>query len=395
MSLKLLTFTTLYPSASQPNHGVFVENRLRHLRERHDVESVVIAPVPWFPSSNSRFGRMADYARTPKEENRHGIQVFHPRYLVIPKIGMRIAPYSLASVGWAMVRRLIRNGMSFDMIDAHYLYPDAVAAARLGKLLNIPVVATARGSDITQIANLPGPRADIQQALQDIQHVITVSEALRKGVIALGKNPSEVTTLRNGVDIDVFKPLDKEECRIKLGIRGGYCLLSVGHLIERKRHHLAIEAIAGLDNATLYILGNGPERDSLLQLASKLGVVDRVKLVGSVPHAELSTWYSAADAIFLCSSREGWANVLLESMACGTPVIASDIPGNDEVVREDAAGIIVKTNDAAGFIDAANKLFLNPPSRLATRAYAEKHDWNETSDGQMKIMQHLLQGQNL
>src|SRR5262249_7864607 len=86
--IRILTATTLYPNAAQLSHGVFVENRIRHLVATGVVDLQVIAPVPWFPFSNVAFGRYGRYAAAPRTEVRHGISVRHPRYLVIPKIGM-------------------------------------------------------------------------------------------------------------------------------------------------------------------------------------------------------------------------------------------------------------------------------------------------------------------
>jgi len=94
--MKILTFSTLYPNAARPRHGIFVETQLRQQLKTGQVESMVVAPVPWFPSRNPLFGEYALHASAPREEQRHGIQVLHPRYLVLPKIGMTLAPYLLA-----------------------------------------------------------------------------------------------------------------------------------------------------------------------------------------------------------------------------------------------------------------------------------------------------------
>jgi hypothetical protein len=149
--MKLLTFSTLFPNAVHPSHGIFVETRLRYLMASGKVESRVVAPVPWFPSGNPRFGRYADYARVPAEEQRHGIQISHPRYMLLPKIGMQVAPWLLARSVKAQIGRIIDEGYDFDVLDAHYFYPDGVAAVMLGKYFNKPVVITARGTDINLI----------------------------------------------------------------------------------------------------------------------------------------------------------------------------------------------------------------------------------------------------
>lgn len=382
--MRLLTFSTLYPNAERPNHGVFVENRLRHLVGSQPVTSTVLAPVPWFPSGDARFGDWARNAHVPRREERHGLIVHHPRYPVLPKVGMLAAPWLLHQASLRAIRRLMWDGLRFDVIDAHYLYPDGVAAAWLGRRLGVPVVMTARGSDVTQIAQMPAPGRMVSAAVRAAAGVITVSSALRDGVIALGAEPERVRVLRNGVDLDAFRPpADRAAARAALGLTRP-ALISVGHLIPRKGHDLTIRAMALLPEWELVVLGEGPERAALEGLIASLGVQDRVRLLGVRPHGQLAACYGAADLMALSSSREGWANVLLESMACGTAVVASDIPGNPEVVGRREAGLIVPRTPegiAAGVLD----LWAAMPERAATRGYAEGFGWGETSAGGYEV----------
>lgn len=385
--LRLLTFSTLFPSAERPNHGVFVENRLRHLVATRPVESTVMAPVPYFPFKTARFRSWSQHARTPRREVRHGVTVHHPRYPLLPKLGMSTAPLMLYLASLRALRCLMADGLQFDVIDAHYLYPDGVAAVWLGRRLGRPVVLTARGSDVTQIAHHPLPRQLIRAAVQEAVAVITVSAALRQGVIELGAPAGQVQVLRNGVDLDAFHPVPREAARLALGMTRP-TLLSVGHLIERKGHALTIQAMRLLPEWDLVILGEGPDRPALEALVGKLGLTGRVRLLGGRPHGELLRYYSAADAMVLASSREGWANVLLEAMACGTPVIASDIPGNREVVRSlDAGRVVARTPEA--IMAGVRALFAVPPDRNATRAYAEQFGWGETSMGQFELFRAI------
>src|SRR5215470_9281912 len=173
--IRLVTFSTLYPNAVQPAHGIFVETRLRHLLASRQVESRVVAPVPWFPSGFTVFGRYGEYSRVPRAERRYGISVAHPRYVAIPKVGMRCAPALLARGALPALLRLRAEGYDFDAIDAHYFYPDGVAASALGRRLGCPVVITARGDDIDVIAALPGARAAIRRAAQNAAAIIAVS----------------------------------------------------------------------------------------------------------------------------------------------------------------------------------------------------------------------------
>jgi glycosyltransferase involved in cell wall biosynthesis len=388
--LRILTFSTLYPSEARPSHGIFVENRLKHLMETRRIDARVMAPVPWFPFRARGFGEASSFAKTPKSEVRCGISVAHPRYPLIPKIGMNLAPFFLAAWMLPSLRRL-QEEWDFDLIDAHYFYPDGVAAILLGRALGKPVTVTARGTDINLIPRYLVPRRLIQMAADRAAAIITVSQALKDALALLGVPPSKITVLRNGVDLDAFRPVDRESVRANLGITGKI-LLSVGHLIERKGHHLVISALPHLTGFNLVIAGDGPERGRLKSLARELGVSDRLRFTGAVPHTELYCLYGAADALVLASSREGWPNVLLEAMACGTPVVATAVWGTPEVVSSPAAGVLMESRSVAGVVAAVNTLFQQLPDRNETRAFAERFSWDETSAGQLKVFERVVDG---
>ena len=387
--LRLLTFSTLFPNAEHPNHGIFVENRLRALVATGAVRSTILAPVPYFPSSHPRFGAWARHARVPPIEERHGLVVHHPRYTLIPRFGMSLAPAALFAASLRAARRLIAEGLVIDLIDAHYFYPDGIAAVWLARRLGVPVVVTARGSDVTHFPNFAWPRHLLRRAIARADGLIAVSEALKAVLVGLGAPAGRVEVLRNGVDAALFRPVDRQAARQALGLTRP-TLLSVGHLIERKGHDRAIGAMRLLAGHELLIVGEGPERARLEAQIVSSGLADRVRLLGARPHAELPAIYGAADALVLASSREGWANVLLEAMACGTPVVASPIPGNPEVVREPEAGVIAPENTADGIAIAVRTLFASRPDRNATRAYAERFGWQATSDGQLRLFRRML-----
>ena len=389
--MKVLLFSSLYPSTVRPIHGIFVETRLRELLKTGQVQAQVVAPVPWFPSKSPRFGEYAQFAATPRFEHRNGLDVHHPRYLLLPKVGMNLAPYTMALGALPTVRRLQREGFDFDLIDAHYYYPDGVAAGLLAKWLGKPFFVTARGTDLNLIPEYPFPRKLILKTASAASGSIGVCKALIDSLEQLGADPVKLHTLRNGVDLERFTPEPRELARQRLGLQTqGPYLLSVGHLIERKGHHIAIEALAALPGVTLLIAGSGPEERALKSLASRLGVSDRVHWAGVVPQTELKWWYSAADVLTLCSSREGWANVLLEAMACGTPVIATDIWGTSEVVSTEAAGRLMARRDARALADAWHDLMSAMPARAATRQYAEGFSWNATTQGQLQLFESVV-----
>ncbi|MDO8706943.1 MAG: glycosyltransferase family 4 protein [Sulfuricaulis sp.] len=386
--MKILTFTTLYPNSVKPHHGVFVETRLRHLVASGAVQSLVVAPVPWFPTAHAVFGRYGVNARLARREQRHGLTVLHPRYPVIPKVGMILAPFLLAAAMLPVVRRILAEGYDFDLIDAHYFYPDGVAAVMLARHFGKPVVVTARGTDINLIPQYRWPRKLILWAASRATGIIAVSRALKQALVQMAVTEEKITVLRNGVDLQLFQPMDRAAERHRLGL-SRTTLLSVGNLIRSKGHDVAIEALVDLPDVELLIIGDGEDGPALGSLAQALGVANRVRFIGRVRQEDLKAYYTAADALVLPSVREGWTNVLLESMACGTPVIANRVGGTPEIVRRPEAGLLVEERTPVAFSRAVRQLMENYPDRRATRAYAEQFDWDETTQGQVTLFQRL------
>jgi teichuronic acid biosynthesis glycosyltransferase TuaC len=391
-ALRVLTFTTLYPNAAKPNHGVFVENRLRQTRARHELHATVVAPVPFFPFTAEMFGAYARFARTPEHEERHSVQVYHPRYLSIPKIGMNVAASLLYRGGLTACRLHQLNKKTIDVIDAHYFYPDGVAAAWLSKALGIPFVVTSRGTDLNVLANFPRVRRQILWAAEQAAAVITVSGALRQRAIEVGIEAKKIGVLRNGVDLDEFTPQEREASRRQFGA-SGFTVVSVGNLVPLKGHDLTIEAVASMPDATLLIAGGGPLRDALSARAAALGVADRVKLLGEVPHGQLARLYSAADVSVLMSEREGWANVLLESMACGTAVVATRVGGNAEAITSPAAGALLAERSSTALAAALRAFRQSPNDRAATRRYAEGFGWGAVAAGNFALLKAASTGE--
>ena len=391
--LKILTFSTLFPSSVRPGHGIFVETRLRELLSSGKVEARVVAPVPWFFSTHPRFGEYARLAQTPTRETRHGLDVQHPRYFLPPKIGMNIAPFTIALGARPAIQRLRDEGFDFDVIDAHYYYPDGVAAALLARYFKKPLTITARGTDLNLIPQHALPRRMIQWAASRATASIGVCAALVDVLRQWDIPQDRLHVMRNGVDLERFRPVPQGMVRAELGLNGSPLLISVGYLIERKGHHIAIDALAKLlpnhPQARLIIVGDGEQLESLRDLCKRLNVQDRVTFTGALPNAELFRWYCSADVMILASSREGWANVLLESMACGTPVVAARIWGTPEVVSEEVAGRLVDQRDGSAFAAAISSLLSDYPDRSRVRAFAEKFSWKSTTDAQVALFNQI------
>ena len=361
--LRVLTFTTLYPNEAMPTFATFVEQRLRQLVASGEVDTRVVAPVPWFPFKAERFEPYARYARIPIREMRHGLDLWHPRFLVVPKVGMLLTPFTLFRAAIPAVNSLMAEGFDFDLIDAHYLYPDGVCGAMLARRFGKPLILTARGSDVNVIAKMRRPGRMIFSAIDHANAVITVSAALRDSLIGLGVDSAKITVIRNGVDTTLFRETDREETRRKLGIEGRL-LISVGNLI--------------------------PLKGALEGLAREMDVSGRVTFVGAVPQSELPALYSAADALILASSNEGLPNVIMEAIACGTPVIATKVGGIPEIIDSRAAGIVLEERSDSAIADAVTSLFSDPPGRIATAKLAENFRWSETTAAQLALFRRIV-----
>lgn len=342
----------------------------------------VIAPVPWFPTGHRIFGRYGQFAKVPASEIRHDIDVLHPRFPVIPKIGARLTPYFLFRAMKKSAIALKEQGYDPDVIDAHYLYPDGVAAVMLGRFLNKPVILTARGSDVTEIGQMAGYRDRIAQACNGADHIITVSNSLRHLIEKMGVT-TPMTTLRNGVDLDMFPFQARPE-------NDRFRLVFAGWLIRRKRVDLVLEAAALLEDVDVDIAGSGPEESALRGQAHRLGIADRVHFLGQKKPDEMPQLFANADTLILPSEREGWANVLLEAMATGTPVVASAVDGAVDLITDPVAGRLVTSQNGRAYAEAIQDIRRAGIERQKVHAFARGFGWQETSKGQARIFKALV-----
>jgi len=389
--MNVLVFTTLFPNDVQARHGIFIENRVKELIKRYpDVKVTVVAPVPYFPSFIP-ISNYAEFANVSNIEHRNGYEVFHPKYLVIPKIGMNITPFFLYHTAKRLIRSLQARGYEFDVIDAHYFYPDGVVANWLAKTFNLPVSVTARGSDINVIPDNKIAKKRIVEALASNDANVAVGEVLASKVDDL-YSQANCQVLRNGVDLDVFRPYEKATCIEKIGLPEGFenkIIISIGNLIPLKGHHLVIEALRDFPDCRLIILGEGNYRNHLEQLINELNLQDRVFLPGNIEQKMLPFYYSLADVKVLASSREGLANVLLESLACGTPVLATNVGGAKEVVSSEIAGEVIEERSVSAISQGLTRILGRKYERKAISKYAERFSWATTSKLQYELLSKL------
>lgn len=381
--MNILTYTNLYPNRVNPSHGIFVERRLQLLSRGTDIRPAVVAPVPWFPSTARIFGRHAVMAQIERQAVRSGIPVYYPRYPVIPKLGMNMAAHLMAAGTKRPVQAAISAHGGAQLIDAHYFYPDGVAAGMIARSLGIPYVITARGSDINLIANFRWPRRLMLRAAAGAAAIIAVSRALAEAMACIGIPPDRIHVLRNGVDLDFFRPATDATVPAR---KSEPQFLSVGALKASKGHDIAIRFIAGIDGAQLTIAGAGPDEQTLKRLAADLGVAGRIRFTGILDAESLRDCYQSADALILMSAREGMPNVILESLACGTPVLATGVGGIPEILNVPSAGVVVDDRSAAALASAWRELCDRGVMREDVRCHAEGYSWHDTVAGLARLM---------
>lgn len=377
----VVVLSSLFPSTAQPMAGLFIRERMFRVGQRMPLS--VVAPSPWFPLQGllRRF-KPGFRPGAPRHETQQGLDVWFPRFFSLPGALKRLDGWFMALGAWPRLRALQRAGR-LDLLDAHFGYPDGDAAVRLGRWLKVPVTITMRGTE-SRHAQDPILRPLLAQALHHADRVFAVSESLRQVALDLGVPPERVRVVGNGVDLERFRPIDKAQARTALGLpQDARVLVSVGGLCERKGFHRVIECLPplreqGIDVHLLVVGGASPEGDwgdRLRAQARHAGLEARVHFTGAVASAELHRVLSAADVFVLATRNEGWANVFLEAMACGLPVVTTAVGGNAEVVCRPELGTVVTFGDAAALTQALRAALAQAWDRALIRQYAQANAW--------------------
>lgn len=380
--LRVVLFCTVFPNPAQPGLGIFVRERLRHLAPHVDV--TVVAPVPWFPGAHLL--RKNYRPRVVRREEQDGLPVLHPRFLSFPGIFKSLDGVLLALSSLACLWRL-RRRFPFKLIDAHFCYPEGVAACLLGWFMRVPVTITLRGT-LPKLARYRLRRWQMAWALRRCDALFAVARSLLDAAVAIGAPPGKGVVAPNGVDVEKFPAIPQDLARSALGLPAqGEIVISVGALTARKGFQRIIRLLPRLlerfPRLSLVVVGGpsveGDNRAELEALANRLGVAERVRLTGSQPHAELHKWLSAADCFCLATANEGWANVLGEALACGLPVVTTDVGGNREVVDSPAVGMVVPFGDEEALYQALATALERRWDRSAIRARAVQRNWQATA----------------
>ncbi len=379
--MRILTFTSLFPNTLNSNFGIFIFQRTSHLAKRDGNLVEVVAPVPYAPKFLRRTGR-GSVAAIPATEVIGDLRVHHPRYPLVPKVSMPLHGLLMYAGCMASVKRL-HEQHRFDCIDAHYVFPDGLAAVLIGRSLGVPVVVTARGSDIHTFRDFATIRPQIRWVLRNAAAVVAVSNSLATMMRELEPALHDVHVIGNGVDGRCFFREDRLAARVKLGLDPqDKVVVSVAALKPVKGPDLLVRAASLLKqnfaHCKVLFAGAGPELDTLQRLAKQLDCADVCRFVGPVPNEQLRTYFSAADVSCLASREEGWPNVILESLACGTPVVATRVGAAPQLLADPELGIIVDpTPDAicAGLSQTLEQRW-NPQT---ISAYAKGHTWENVA----------------
>lgn len=378
----IVVFSTLFPHPGQPNAGVFIRERM--FRVAAQLPLLVVAPQPWFPLQGLiRRWRPHFRPSAPLHEEQYGVEVYHPRFFSVPGLFKSLDGLFMALASYRLMRKLRRAGR-LDVIDAHFAYPDGYAATLLGRWLGVPVTITLRGTEPRHSTD-KSLRPKVMAALHAAAKVFSVADSLRRLALGLGVPVERTLVVGNGVDAEKFRPMDQAQARQQLGLPAdAQVLISVGGLCERKGFHRVIDCLPELraQHPQLhYLIVGGPsaEGDNFVELrqqVERLGLQDCVHFLGAMPSDQLRLPLSAADVFVLATRNEGWANVFLEAMACGLPVVTTDVGGNAEVVCEPALGTVVPFGDQSALTSALAHAFVCVWDRPYILQYARNNSWD-------------------
>ncbi len=381
--LRVLTLATLFPDAVRPNFGVFVERQTLGLAALDDVTVQVVAPLGLPPFPLTLHPGYRALSAVPGREVWKGLSVDRPRFLNLPGMQGRF------HVG-ALVRRLVphltalRETFPFDVIDAEFFFPDGPAAVALGRRFGVPVSIKARGADIHHWGHAPATAAQVRAAGCAADGLLAVSQSMAGDIAAAGID-RPVRVHRTGIDRNRFGTIDRAAARARLGITG-QLVVSLGALIPRKGHRIVLDAVAALPEVQLWIVGGGPDQAALAARIAELGVGDRVRLCGAMPHGDLPDLLAAADVMALASSSEGLANAWVEALASGTPIVIPDAGAARQVVTGPVAGRIVAREPAA-VAQGIAAVLSQPVDPGATQATVDAFSWERNA---RELHAHLL-----
>jgi teichuronic acid biosynthesis glycosyltransferase TuaC len=381
--MKALIITNAFPNSAEKTRGVFTYQIVKALQKKCDVE--IVAPLPWFPLFLRNIGVVRHaYAEVPVKETIGGVVVHHPRYLVVPKVLGFLHSIFLFFPLLKLVKKIDKH-KKIDLINSHWVFPDGVAAALVSKRLCKPIVLTALGCDINLYSTMMLRKIQISRALKMANFITVVSSNLKDTIMAMDTPEKKVKVIPNGVDLNLFRVMEKIEARIKLEIPTNRpILLTVGSQDEVKGTKYLIEAFSMVleriqPPPLLICIGEGPLRASLLTQTKDLGIADNVLFIDKRPHDEIPLWMNAADVFCLPSLREGNPNVVIEALACGIPVVASNVGSIPNTINA-SNGSISNVKDTQSIFYKLLFCLDNKWDRMKIRSSVAEYNWEDCAN---------------
>lgn len=393
--MNVLLISNIFPNCNERTRGVFTYQIAKALQKRCSV--TVIAPLPYVSGLlGKKLIARYSHASVPSTEYMDGLNVYHPRYLVIPRIlGFMHAIFMFFPL-LRIIMRLDRYE-KIDIINTHWVYPDGVAATWVANVLKKPIVLTALGCDINLYAKMPLRKVQIAGALTNASAVTAVCDSIRDNILELNVASSKVTVIPNGVDINLFQIIDRKAAREQLGLPlDRRIILTVGSQDEVKGTKYLIDAFAGIANKfdrspLLVLVGDGPLREALVQQATELGFSKDIMFAGKRPHDEIPVWMNAADVFCLPSIREGHPNVIIEALACGTPVVGTSVGAVPEILRP-FSGEIARNADVLSLSSCLMRVLNETWDREVIRTSVSGYSWGDCVLNYHTIMSSLVEG---
>ncbi|MCE5328576.1 MAG: glycosyltransferase [Planctomycetaceae bacterium] len=390
--MKILSFSSCFPSTVAPSEGIFVFDRLKAMSQHATL--LVVHPIARCPL----VGPVRRPARLPAEEVLGGLGVLHRYYRYLPAVLKRFD-------GWFYYRGLRRwvtqrcRRWRPDILDAHFAWPDGVAVSLLARRLGLPYVITLRGT-INPRKDVPCFRRRMAAALRGAGAVISVSSPMAETALEMGAAPDRVHVVANGVDAEVFQPCPRPSARARLGLDPRRpTLVCVASLKAPKGHADLLHAAAGLACQPMVVLVGSPAGGAgyvrfLRGLAGRLGMGERLKIIPGVRRLEVVDYFNAADIAVLPSHSEGCPNVLLESLACGTPPVATAVGGVRQIIRDGDNGLVVPPDNPAALSAALEHALTRQWDRAHLRQSVIARSWAVVAQEVMEIFAQAVKDSN-
>ena len=391
--LSIASLSTEFPNPCETGKGLFIRARLQAVAAKAHL--TVVAPVALLDYANPQNNLLASL-RIPKRRRDGRLEVLHPRWIYPPYGGWLNAFFLFARLLPPIARLRSRNAC--DLIDAHFAHPEGIAAALLSGLFDVPFIVTIRGSEL-RYQQHRWKRHWMGWALRRASRVIAVSENLFALAMELGVERRRAAVVPNGINPDVFFQRDQAVCRHRHGIdSGARVILCAGDLAELKGHHRVIVAVKALrasgTAATLLIAGgvgrSGRYAASLRDLVNQNALGDCVSFLGEVQQAALAELMCAADVFCLASSTEGWPNVVNEALACGTPVVATDVGAVRRMIVSPDFGLIVSVGDEQALVAALGVALKRTWNRNAISAHGRSRSWDQVADQVVELARSAI-----